>query len=166
MLTKARSLIFLQDKESLQWSIRFGATLITILLLGLTITARDFYERERAYQTLAHQKLLWMSSEQARIENLRASAERTGNVSGESLISIVTTTAEKYGIVLSRYRPDGDFAVQLSTDNSPLRATLEWITSLQNEHHLSVLSMSLGRGNKNGLCKLHIELRSARFEQG
>lgn len=165
MLAVTKISLLRQDNKALQVSIHFGLVIIALLLFSMTVASRDFYHSSRGRNTQQFQKLQWMTQQRLLVEAFRVSADSTRAVSDDSLISIVTNTAQKHGVALSHYRPDGNFIVQLSTDNSPLRNTLKWITTVLTDHDLVVGHMSLIRGAEDGFCQLKIEFRAQGAKQ-
>ncbi len=165
MLATTKIFLLSQDNKTLQRAIYIGVAIITLLLLSTTVASRNFYHSSTARHKQQFQELQWMTEQQMLVEAFRANTAPTRATSDDSLISVVTTTAEKHGVVLSRYRPGGNSIVQLSTDNSPLRNTLEWINTLLTDHELVVSNMSLSRGDENGFCQLQIEFRTQGAKQ-
>ncbi|MFK8050061.1 MAG: type II secretion system protein GspM [Halioglobus sp.] len=163
MLENIKTLLVQQQQRSVPSVMAAAAAITALLLLFITTTARHTYDLGRTRYKLAYEDLHWMISQKATIDSIRSTPFRQSNQSEHSLISIVTAAAEEHGLLLSRYKPEGDFDVQLWTEDSPLHATLDWVKDLQNNHHFNVINMSLGRGDKDGFCRLQIELRSNRF---
>lgn len=132
--------------------------MLGLALMGLmTFNARGQFQTEVAHFDKNQKLYQWMLSQKPQIEAAELESKPQPE---QSLISIVTAAAESYGVSLSHYLPDGDNEVQLSTKDSPLGATMAWVNGLQREDQLRVVSMSLSRGSENGLCDLHIQLRS------
>ena len=148
----------------MQIAIAAVAAIITLSLLFITATARHTYDLGGLRYKHAYENLQWLISQKATIDSIRSTPFRQRNQSEHSLISIVTTAAEEHGVLLSRYKPEGDIVVHLWTENSPLHATLDWVKDLQSNHHFIVMNMSLGKGDKDGFCRLQIELRSNRLD--
>lgn len=161
MLSGMKAALDRQGAETQQKIIYLTIGIFVLLLVGLIVPARDFYHASTDHYAARYEVLQWMKAQQGRLEAHRALAAEVPSDSDDSLIAMVTQSAEKYGITVSQYRPEGNAVVQLSTQNMRVSDTLEWIDDLQSTHGLRVNSMSLTKAEHEGFCNLQIEFRAA-----
>jgi len=113
-----------------------------------------------------------------RSAELRASVERKqrllvdlGRVAGmqesrnprrpgqQTLYVLVDSTAKEHGLQLPRTRQDGPDGVNVTLQNAPYDALMDWLITLETEHSVRVESASIAGAREQGLVNGQVFLR-------
>ena len=100
--------------------------------------------------------LEWMRAHEteARAAARGADAQRDG---GNSMLSVVSSTANRAGVKLTRFQPEGSGGVSVVIQNQPFNAVLRWLDDLADEG-IDVRTLSIDRQGQNGLINGRINL--------
>ncbi len=92
----------------------------------------------------------------------RAASQSGGNrqLSGQSLLTQVSSTAQRYGIKANRLQPEGDSAVSVWFDNVAFNDLIRWLQHLERSQGIVVRQLSVDRQEKSGRVNARIVLRS------
>lgn len=97
----------------------------------------------------------------------RLGPQRGGNVAaagGDSLVLVVdrSTRARNLGGYLKRNQPDGDDMIRLRFERAPFDDLMLWLSELQNQYSIAVVSANIDAGNETGRVNCNLVLsRSA-----
>lgn len=100
--------------------------------------------------------LEWMRTHEAdaRAAARTAATERSGN---DSMLSVVSSTANRAGVKLTRFQPESGGGVSVVIQNQPFNAVLRWIDDLASER-IRVRTLSIDRQGQSGLVNGRINL--------
>ncbi|WP_455199545.1 type II secretion system protein GspM [Kaarinaea lacus] len=121
-----------------------GAVLTGIMLLYLIIwkplagSVDDLRVSTRDQQTT----LIWMKQAAGEIRKLRGSSVRAKPASGQSLLTLVDTTAKagKLGNSVKRIQPDGEQKVRVWMEDASFDDVVRWLVLLETRHGVAIES--------------------------
>ena len=94
-----------------------------------------------------------------RVEVLRLDSASPAQASEQSLVVLVDSTAQSYGLALPRTRPDGPDGINVSFTGVSFDAMLEWLITLETTYGVSVESATFSSARERGLVNGQIFLR-------
>lgn len=111
--------------------------------------ANDRYQRQLSV-------LEWMRShaDEARAAAQSAAGQRTGS---DSMLSVVSSTASRAGVKLTRFQPESAGGVSVVIQNQPFNAVVRWIADLDRQQ-IRVRTLSIERQGQSGLVNARINL--------
>lgn len=83
---------------------------------------------------------------------------RTGTAQ-QTLYVLVDSTAKEHGLQLPRTRQDGPDGVNVTLQNAPYDALMDWLITLETEHSVRVESASIAGAREQGLVNGQVFLR-------
>ena len=95
----------------------------------------------------------------SRVEALRLDSASPASAGEQSLVVLVDNTAQSYGLALPRTRPDGPDGINVSFTGVSFDAMLEWLSTLEATHGVSVESATFSSARERGLVNGQIFLR-------
>ncbi|WP_455216736.1 type II secretion system protein GspM [Kaarinaea lacus] len=121
-----------------------GAVLTVIMLLYLVIwkpltsNVDELRVSTREQQTT----LIWMKQAAGEIKKLRGSGSQAKPASGQSLLTLVDTTAKagKLGNSVKRIQPDGEQKVRVWMENASFDDVVRWLVLLETRHGVNIES--------------------------
>jgi general secretion pathway protein M len=130
---------------------------LVVLYLGIWTPAHDWnLAADQRYQR-QFGVLQWMrANEQDARAAARSSAaaQRGGN---NSMLTRVSSSADRAGVKLTRFQPEGGGGVAIVIQNQPFNAVLRWLDDLARER-IQVRQLSLDRQGQSGLVNGRIKL--------
>lgn len=94
-----------------------------------------------------------------RAEALPQDAAGPASAGGQSLVVLVDTTAQSFGLALPRTRPDGANGINVAFQGVSFDALLAWLIELDATHGVRVESASFSSARERGLVNGQLFLR-------
>jgi general secretion pathway protein M len=146
----------LQDRE--RWILAGGAgAALVIMLWWLVLLPLSDGSADLREVVTDKQRLL---VDLRRAEAIAPDAgARGGNAGGQSLVVLVDSTAQAFGLALPRTRPDGPAGINVSFQGVSFDALLAWLIELDGTHSVRVESASFSSARERGLVNGQLFLR-------
>jgi len=140
-----------RDQSALKW-------LSLALLLFLTYAfvwqpVQQNLERSKAAREQAYTNLVWMKENELRARQLakqQPSAAVSNPLSGKSLLSVVSSTAQKFKVELQRFEPRGEAKVNVWLDNVSFNQMMLWISELNTTHSIRIEQITVEKSEQPG----------------
>lgn len=121
-----------------------GAVLLIVMILyvaiwePLTSSVEDLRATSRDQQTT----LAWMKTASTEIRQLLGSQGRAKAASGQSLLTLVDSTAKSSGLgtAVKRVQPDGDRKVRVWMEGASFDEVIRWLVQLESRHGIGIES--------------------------
>jgi general secretion pathway protein M len=126
------------------------------LYFGLFQPVQDFHS-DRLNDFERNQSLLqYMKATEG---DARAASSGTGGISGQNLMSDVSNSARRIGIVPNRLQPEGEDSVSVWFDGVSFALLLDWMASVS-QQGISVRQIVIDRNDDSGVVNVRIVLSS------
>ncbi len=132
--------------------------LVMILWFGLWEPSARFAADARSDRDRQEQLLSWMNK--TRGEARVSGPDTRQRATGQTLLTIVSRTAQEFQIKPNRLQPEGDANVSVWFDEVGFNDLVRWLQSLDRKEGISVQQISVDRQEKPGVVNARIVLRS------
>lgn len=140
-----------RDQLALKW------LMFAFLVFGVYFMvwqpSQNYLYNSRAEAEQAYADLVWMKENELRAKQL-ARQNRTSNVqdqlSGRSLLSVVSSSAQKFGVELQRFEPRGDNRVNVWLDEVSFNQMMLWIGELDGRFGVRVEQITVEKTDQPG----------------
>ncbi len=131
-----------------------------LLYFAIWQPVRTSLDQAEAYYESRRELYQWVQSTAPEIRELQGkSGGGTPQLGGQSLLTIVTTTAKEQKIEVKRYEPKGENAVSLWLEGVPFNTVITWLDSLRENYSIQVSQISVDReSGKSGVVTIKIAL--------
>lgn len=141
----------------------FGA--VAVILMGLYVLVWEpvVVGRAKLEQEVAEQQelLAWMEQSAREVQALRGSNRNTGRTGGQSIMSVVDSTARTQGLSnVLEVQPEGDNTVRIRLSQASFDQTLRWLDKLVNEKNLRITGLVVERRPEPGKVDARITLEA------
>ncbi len=124
---------------------------IFILLSEMLFLSPYFDERKRLEQQIEilHGDLNWMHQASAQVKQL-SKGKPAARPSGQSMLSLVDSTAKSYGLgqLVKRVQPDGQNIVRIWLEGVGFDVMLRWLSVLSDRYGLVVTGLVVDRSGE------------------
>ncbi|MCF6281049.1 MAG: type II secretion system protein M [Candidatus Polarisedimenticolaceae bacterium] len=134
-----------------------GAAIYTLFWLPLN----DDIAQKRLWVSEQQKTLDWMQRTAIAIKRLNPSSKTGGQQkSNEALLTTIDRTAKQLNIrdAVKRIKPQGNDKVQLWLEQVPFDRVVRWLDSLQQQHNVSISTITIDRQSGSGLINARINL--------
>ena len=102
--------------------------------------------------------LEWMKQAAVDVKKLKGKGGSSKMKPGQSLLSLIDTTAKKdrLGNALKRVKPDGNDKVRVWLEGASFDDTIKWVENLERSYSIHVLSLVVDRKDASGLIDSRI----------
>ena len=140
-----------RDQTALKWM----AIAISVFLLYFVLwtPAQNHLERNQAAREQAYKDLVWLKENQSRAIALASNNPARNSVqslAGRSLLSVVSSSAQRFKVNLQRFEPRGEERVNVSLDKVPFNQMMLWIKNLNDQFGIRVEQISVDRSDESG----------------
>ena len=147
------------QKALLALSVALGLAILFFLVWS---PAHTFAKQEKANLESAQELLSWVKANEMLARTL-VSDESKGSSKiqdSQSLVSTVSSNAQKHKIKLKRFEPSGERKVRVWIEKAPFDNIIVWLKDLNTAYDISVSQISIDRDEKGGLVNVRITLKS------
>lgn len=145
-----------------RWMVSLCGVVVAATLLYVVVVKPYLAHRQQLTTEVAqkHELLAWMQDAKAEIRALESQGRETSAGSGESLFSVVDSTAKEAGLgsALRQITPDGDSAVRVRLDTARFDYMLQWLGQLEQSHGVSVTRVTFDRASEPGRVNVSLTL--------
>lgn len=148
----------LEARERLLVLLAGALLIVAVVVLG---GLRPLLDRaDRNAQRVSDQEQLLGEIEQVAARLGPQRGEAANAAAGDSLVLLVdrSTRARNLGGYLKRNQPDGDTAIRLRFERAPFDDLMAWLSELQNQHNVGVVSANIDASNENGRVNCNLVL--------
>ncbi len=138
---------------------------VCMILLGVGIIYSGFWSPLRASAEEAKQAYQreveftgWIKSNETLLKKLTKSGGKAQHQPGQSLLSLVTESAQKNQIALTRFEPTNNQGLRIWLEEVPFNQLLSWLVQL-NERGAALDTVQLEHGIKLGEVSLTLTLK-------
>jgi len=108
-----------------------------------TYQAQSRLDRDRQLELLQWMKSTEPLARQSRQNNVVS-------LSGQTLLTQISASAQRFGITPSRIQPEGDERVSIWFDEVPFNELIKWLQSLDSDGQIRVRQITVDRGSQSG----------------
>ncbi|HRD65869.1 MAG TPA: type II secretion system protein M [Candidatus Competibacter sp.] len=141
-----------------------GAVLTLALLLYALVWEPFQSSGRRLRQSVAEQRaeLVWMRQAAQEIKRLGGAGTAKPTAEDRSLLTLVDQTARAAGLgtALKRVAPQGEDKLSVQLDSVEFDKLLPWLGTLERDHRIAIVSLSVDRIDGAGLVNARIILSS------
>jgi type II secretory pathway component PulM len=146
----------LQERERLIFLAGAAAAVLIVLYAFVLRPLRS--ESLELRETVADKQRLLIDI--GRVEALAPGGETPGGQAGEqSLVVLVDSTAQTFGLSLPRSRPEGADGINVTFQGVSFDALLSWLITLETTYGVAVESASFSSARERGLVNGNLFLR-------
>jgi len=142
----------LQTQERI--TVTAGAVALAIMLFYVAVWDPIHSSVEQLEKNVAKQAplLQWMQQAAEDVKNLKGTKSQLKSKAGQSLLSLVDSTAKssKLGNALKRVKPDGEKKVRVWLENASFDAMVTWLEKLNKNYGIEVLTLVVDRKDVPG----------------
>lgn len=145
----------LQPRERL---ILVGGGVVAVLIVAWAGVLRPMHRESAALRdSIASQHRLL--ADLGRLQGLGTGNQPAPRANEPTLMILVSNTAEQKGLTFPRTRPDGANAINVTFQDAPFDALLDWLIMLETDHGVSVETASFSGAHSQGLVSGQLLLR-------
>ena len=142
----------LQTQERI--TVTAGAVALAIMLFYVAVWDPIHSSVEQLEKNVAKQAplLQWMQQAAEDVKNLKGTKSQLKSKAGQSLLSLVDSTAKssKLGDALKRVKPDGEKKVRVWLENASFDAMVTWLEKMNKNYGIEVLTLVIDRKDVHG----------------
>ncbi len=140
-----------------------GSAVAAVLLFYLTVWAPLSAKVDRLRENVAEQQRLeaWMLQAKEEVLRLRQAAAGKIKRSRQSLLALTDQSAKRQGLAqaIKRVQPDGQNKVNIRLEGAAFDDVVTWLETLQAQHGVSVVSITVDRQDQPGLVDARLTLQ-------
>lgn len=125
------------------------------LVYGLFMPAKNFFDSARTRAEESRQLVQWIETQHPVLERLEPAAAGA-QVSG-TLLQRVTAAAEKHGITIKRFEPEGDSRIRLWIEEARYQDLQPWLNSLM-QQQFTIRTVNLDALAEEGMVSARLTL--------
>lgn len=146
----------LQPREQLLISIAALLVFVTLCYFALIAPIANAVQQRTLRVERKQQDLAWMRT--ATPELMQLNASRGGASSGESLVVLITRSAQQAGVAgaLTGQAPNGEHGMRVRLENASFDSLVLWLGQLQQQHGIGVESADITKSEKPGIVAASI----------
>lgn len=120
----------------------------------------EYRERSEAAAGQAYSDLQWMVNNERQARQLaRNSGQSSGSLpAGQSLLSLVSSSARGQGLTLQRFEPRGEDKVNVWLDKVEFNQLMKWLDGLSKQNGVRVEQISVDRAQEPGRVQARLSL--------
>ena len=134
---------------------------IIAMLVFLLIVSPAMQHRSQAEMELSAKRsvLQWIKDNEQRVTQASRTGAAQAPKSGQALMALVTSSSSQMGVSLKRYEPEGEDKLRIYLEDQSFNKTMRWLESLQKQHGMTVVNVSVDASREPGLVTAKIVLR-------
>jgi general secretion pathway protein M len=149
-----------RDQMALGWLLI--ALLVFFLYLLVWRPAHSYLARSRAEAEQAYVDLVWMKENELRARQLTRQnpVNSAGSgLAGKSLLSVISSSAQKFKIELQRFEPRGDSRVNVWLDKVSFDHMMLWIEELNGRYGVMVEQITVDQTDQPGVVSARMSFQ-------
>ena len=137
------------------------ALVLAILYFLVWSPAHDFSKKQAANLKSSQELLSWVKANEGVARSLSANTQ-TGSskiLDSQTLVSTVSSNAQKHKITLKRFEPSGERKVRVWLEKVPFNTIIVWLGDLNATYNIEVSQVSIDKDEKGGLVNVRLTLK-------
>ena len=137
------------------------ALVLAILYFLVWSPAHEFSKKQQANLKSSQELLNWVQANEGVARSLASnSGEGSSKIlDSQSLVSTVSSNAQKHKIKLKRFEPSGDRKVRVWVEKVPFNTIIVWLRDLNTTYNIEVSQVSIDKEDKGGLVNVRLTLK-------
>ena len=134
-----------------------GVALAALLYAGVYQPATAYRDAAVTEYLRQQSRLEWMQAHRADAES--RAAEPAQRSAGQSLLTLVDSSAKAFDLRLARYQPDSAGGVSVVLEGQPFDAVASWTAQLASEHGIRVAQAAIDAQEPPGMVNARLRIR-------
>jgi len=147
----------LADRERFALRILFGFTILLVVVTGLLLPANNYSSDTRQAMLDSRNDYQWMEAHRHEAKQSSANVNRQANQG--DLLTVASSAANGVGLVFQRYEPGEEGRVRFYLEAVAFDTLLNWIESLDKQHGIAVVQITIDDHIENGRVNATVQLR-------
>ena len=137
------------------------ALVLAILYFLVWSPAHEFSKKQQANLKSSQELLNWVQSNEGVARSLASNSGEASSkiLDSQSLVSTVSSNAQKHKIKLKRFEPSGDRKVRVWVEKVPFNTIIVWLRDLNTTYNIEVSQVSIDKDDKGGLVNVRLTLK-------
>lgn len=137
------------------------ALFLAILYFLVWSPAHEFSKKQAANLKSSQELLNWVKANEGVAKSLASNVgEGTSKIlDSQSLVSTISSNAQKHKIKLKRFEPSGDRKVRVWLEKVPFNTIIVWLRDLSTTYGIGVSQVSIDKDEKGGLVNVRLTLK-------
>ncbi|UZE94480.1 type II secretion system protein M [Alkalimarinus alittae] len=138
-----------------------GALVLAILYFLVWSPAHEFSKKQEANLKSSQELLSWVRANEGIARSLvgDAGSHSSKIIDSQSLVSTVSSNAQKHKINLKRFEPSGERKVRVWLEKVPFNTVILWLKDLNSSYNIEVSQVSIDKDEKGGLVNVRLTLK-------
>ena len=132
---------------------------LLILWFGVWQPVNTYYEDNKAERERQLSLIQYMRASES-IARKSAAGSRQARASGQTLLSVISTTAQRLSIKPNRLQPEGNDTVSVWFDQVAFNTLVKLLSELDSRHGVTVKQITIDREDTAGMVRTRIVLGS------
>ncbi|OZG73367.1 type II secretory pathway subunit PulM [Hahella sp. CCB-MM4] len=147
-----------RDQASLKWLSVAVAIFMVYMMIWVPVQSNLNNAKTSAEQ--GYKDLVWMKENEARARAIakNQNSQSKGNLSGQSLLSTISSTAQKFKIELQRFEPRGDDKVNVWLDKVSFNQMMLWVSDLEAKYGVKAEQVNIDKSDQPGEVSARLSL--------
>ena len=137
------------------------ALVLAILYFLVWSPAHEFSNKQQANLKSSKELLSWVQANEGIAKSLVSNTGEGSSkiLDSQSLVSTVSSNAQKHKIKLKRFEPSGDRKVRVWLEKVPFNTIIVWLRDLNTTYNIEVSQVSIDKDEKGGLVNVRLTLK-------
>jgi len=160
-LAKASSWFYgLPARDQLSLKCLSVAMLAFLLYIVIWVPVQDSLKAAKLEVRQNYNDLVWMMENESKARSLAKTSDTrpTAKISGQSLLSTISTSAQNFGIELQRFEPRGDNKVNIWLDKVSFNQLMLWLSDLNVKFGVSAEQVNIDKSDRPGEVTARLSL--------
>lgn len=148
----AKKFISLPPNDQKALKLLASFLLACALLFGGILPGYNYYQDSKQALLSSQELALWMQQQRQNLPSPTATEEEA--ITDVSIMQLVSSSAEKAKIAISRLQPEGESRVRLWLNDTEFDAFIHWLQNLNSQHQLDISTISIDKTNTAGVVNV------------
>ena len=137
------------------------ALILAILYFMVWSPAHNFATQQAASLKNSKELLNWVKANESVAKTLTSTSNASSSTISDSqtLVSTVSSNAQKHKIKLKRFEPSGERKVRVWLEQVPFNTIIVWLRDLNTTYGIEVSQVSIDKDEKGGLVNVRLTLK-------
>ncbi|WP_245555265.1 type II secretion system protein GspM [Hahella ganghwensis] len=147
-----------RDQASLKW-LALAAGLFLIYML-IWVPVQSNLDSAKAAADQNYRDLVWMKENEGKARAIakNQSSRPKADLSGQSLLSTISSSAQRFKIELQRFEPRGDDKVNVWLDKVSFNQMMLWVGDLESKFGVKAEQVNIDKSDQPGEVKARLSL--------
>lgn len=140
-----------RDQLALKWMM--VAFVVFFIYFVVWQPTQSYLDKGRNEAERAYSELVWMKENELRAKQFAQQnrpADSQDQLAGQSLLSVVSSTAQRFKVELQRFEPRGEDRVNVWLDSVSFNQMMQWIGELDASYGVRVEQITVDKADLSG----------------